>query len=328
MITERENALLAINHQKPCWTPCFYDAYAPFGTSLLKDQGEPGKGGRDLFGSNWLVTRDTGFQTIHDPNEHILDDIESWRDVIKFPDLEAMDWAGAAIRDTAHVDRTQKLACCFSLTGSFNRLEALMGTCEALLAMYDNPDEVNHFFQAYTDFRVKIVDKYVTYYKPDIIVYGDDVASSDGLFFPPELYRKLVWPHEKRLHQAAVSKGVIAEHHVCGKVDEIIPDILATGATIWQTAQHLNDLVGIQKKYGDKLCIHGGWDSYGPAAQIAASEEDIRAEVRRCIDTYAEHGNYMLFPIIFGDPDDPRTELKKKWCSDECRKYKASIPVE
>ncbi len=323
MITEKENALLAINNKNPDWTPCFYDAYAPFGSSVLNDQGERGKGGRDMFGSNWLVTRDTGYESIHDPNEHILDAIENWRDVIRFPDLEAMDWAGAAVRDTAHVDRENKLACCFSMTGSFNRLEALMGTCEAMMALYDNPEEVNHFFTAYTDFRVRIIDKYAEYYQPDIIVYGDDVASSDGLFFAPEVYRKLVWPHEKRLHQATVSKGIIAEHHVCGKVDEIIPDIIATGASIWQTGQHMNDLVGIHEKYGDQLCIHGGWDSYGRATQVDATEQEIREEVRRCIDTYGGHGGFMLFPILFGDPEDPRTNLKRQWCSDECRRYKA-----
>ena len=37
MIKERDNALLAINHGKPYWTPCFYDAYSPMGSSLLND---------------------------------------------------------------------------------------------------------------------------------------------------------------------------------------------------------------------------------------------------------------------------------------------------
>jgi hypothetical protein len=325
MITDRENALLAISHQKPYWTPCFMEVYDPVGVSLLRDQGERGKGGRDLFGSNWLVTRDTGFQTIHDPNEHILPDIESWRDVIKFPDIDQMDWAGAAARDTAHLDRLNKLTCFISLTGCFNRLEALMGTCEALIAMYDNPDEVNNFFTAYTDFMVKIIDKSFQYYQPDIIVYGDDIASSSGLFFAPEVYRKIIWPHEYKLHRAAVAKGAIAEHHVCGKVDNIIPDIIDTGASIWQTAQSMNDLVSISRQYSSQLCIHGGWDSYGRASQADATEAETRAEVRRCIDTYAENGNYMLFPIIFGDPDDPRTGLRRQWCSDECRHYKARL---
>ena len=301
------------------------DSYDPVGVSFLRDQGERGKGGRDLFGSNWLVTRDTGFQTIHDPNEHILLDIESWRNVITFPDLDQIDWEGAAKKDTVHLDRLNKLTCFISLTGCFNRLEALMGTCEALIAMYDNPEEVNNFFTAYTDFMVEIIDKSIQYYNPDIIVYGDDIASSSGLFFAPEVYRKIIWPHENKLHHTAISKGIIAEHHVCGKVDSIIPDIIATGAQVWQTAQSMNDLVSINRQFGSQLCIHGGWDSYGRASQADATEAETRAEVRRCIDTYAENGSYMLFPIIFGDPDDPCTSMRRQWCSDECRHYKARM---
>lgn len=323
MKTERENALVAINHGKPDWTPNFFDAYSPMGSSLLNDQGEFGKGGRDMFGSMWLVTADTGYQTIHSPHEHILDDISKWRDIIKFPDIESMDWVNGSKLDLSRVDRDTKLVCMFTLTGNFNRLEAFMGTCEAMMAMYDEPDEVNALFTAYTDFKIKVIDKYAEFYQPDIYVNGDDVATSTGLFFNPEIYRSLIWPHEKRLAQAALAEGMIVEHHVCGKVDEIIPDIIATGANIWQTAQHINDLVGIQEKYGDKICIHGGWDSYGPGSMADASEDEVRSEVRRCIDTYGAKGNYMLFPIIFGDPADPMTEIRKGWCRDECRHYKA-----
>lgn len=323
MMTERENALIAINHGKPQWVPNFYDAYSPMGCSLLNDQGERGKGGRDMFGSLWLVTADTGYQTIHSPNEHILDDILKWRDVIKFPDLEAMDWATAAKNDLEHVDRETRLFAMFTLTGNFNRLEALMGTCEAMIAMYEEPDAVNEFFTAYTDFKIKIIDKYAEYYKPDIYVNGDDVATSTGLFFSPEVYRKLVWPHERRIAQAALAKGMIVEHHVCGKVDDIIPDIIATGASIFQTAQKMNDLVGIQQKYHDQLCIHGGWDSVGRCSFTDATEFEIREEVRRCIDTYATDGNYMLFPIIVGDMASPDIQQKRDWVRDECRNYSA-----
>jgi hypothetical protein len=46
---------------------------------------------------------------------------------------------------------------------------------------------------------------------PDIIVYGDDIASSTGLFFARKFIEKIIWPHESKLHHAAVAKGVIAE---------------------------------------------------------------------------------------------------------------------
>ena len=114
---------------------------------------------------------------------------------------------------------------------------------------------------------------------------------------------------------------MIVEHHVCGLVEEIIPDIIETGATIWQTAQSMNNLVMIKEQYGNQLLIHGGWDSYGPQNFDNCTEEDVRREVRRCIDTYAKDGNYMLFPIIIGDPADPRLNRRRSWTSDECKKY-------
>lgn len=320
-MTERENALIAINHGTPKWVPNFFDAYFPMGASVLNNQGERGKGGRDMFGVNWLVTADTGYEAIPSPYEHILDDITKWKDVIQFPDLDEMDWEGAAKSSLAGYNREEKLLAIFGMEGNFNRLESLMGIEEALISMYTEQDAVMEFFEAHTEFKVRTIEKIAQYYKPDIYVNGDDVATSDGLLFEPAIYRELVQPFEKKLAQAAISHGIMVEHHVCGKVDEIIPDIIDTGATIWQTAQIMNDLVGIKEKYGDQLCIHGGWDSMGACSMEDATEEEVRAAVRKAIDLYAPGGDYMLFPIIIGDPADPRTDRRKSWLRDECRKY-------
>lgn len=324
-MTERENALIAIHHGKPEWVPCFYDAYFPMGSSLLNNTGELGKGGLDMFGVNWLVTPDTGFQAIPDPTQHLITDITKWRDFIRFPDLDVMDWEGAAKEDLANYNREEKLLCFFGMEGNFNRLQSLMGVCEAMLAMIEEPDAVYEFFAAHTDFKCKTIEKIAEYYKPDIYVNGDDVASSKGLFISKAMYNELIKPFENQLGQKATSSGMIVEHHVCGFVEDIIPDIIETGATIWQTAQSMNDLVKIKEQYGDCLLIHGGWDSYGPQNFDNCTEEDIRKEVRRCIDTYAKGSNYMLFPIIIGDPADPRLNRRRGWVSDECRKYSSKF---
>ncbi|HHV11147.1 MAG TPA: hypothetical protein GXX75_12795 [Clostridiales bacterium] len=320
-MTEKENALITIRHGQPEWVPCFYDAYQPMGASLLNNQGEYGKGGIDMFGVNWLVTRDTGYQAIPDPSQHVLDDVTQWRDIVHFPDLDAMDWEAAAARDLANVDREEKLLCLFGMEGNFNRLQSLMGICEAMIAMVEEPEEVAAFFQAHTDFKCKTIEKIAEYYQPDIYVNGDDVCSSDGLFISRTMYDDLIKPYEIQLGQKAKSLGLIVEHHVCGKCENIIPDIIETGATIWQTAQSINDLVKIKEQYGDRLLIHGGWDSYGPQNFDGCTEEQVRAEVRRCIDTYAKGGNYALFPIVMGDMEDPKIQQRRGWVSDECKKY-------
>ena len=78
-ITERENFFLVYNHQKPAWTPNFFEAYAPMGCSLLNNTGEYMKGGTDMFGVKWLCTEDTGWQPIPDPHFQLIDDITEWK---------------------------------------------------------------------------------------------------------------------------------------------------------------------------------------------------------------------------------------------------------
>ena len=320
-MTERENFFKVYNHERPEWTPCFFTAYQPMGSSLLNNQGEYLKGGEDMFGVKWLVTQDTGWQAIPDPQFHLIEDITEWKSIIEFPDLEAMDWEAAANRDLKGINRNEKVLCLFGMEGNFNRLQSLMGVCEAMIAMMEEPEAVYDFFKAHTEFKMKTIEKIAQYYKPDIYVNGDDVCSSDGLFFSKKMYDELIKPFEIMLGQKAVSLGMIVEHHLCGKAEMLVPDIIETGATIWQATQSMNDIVEIQKRYRDKLLIHGGWDSYGPHNFDGCTEEEVRTEVRRCIDTYGNDGHYTLFPIAMGDTEDPVIRTKRDWINDECRKY-------
>lgn len=324
-MTERENMKLVLEHKQPEWVPCFYDAYTPMGSSLINNNGEFMKGGPDMFGVNWICTADTGFQAIPDPSFRLFSDVKYWRDFVEFPDIDSWDWEAAAARDLANVNREERMLCVFGMEGNFNRLQSMMGVCEALMALLDDPDSVYDFFDAYTNFKIKTIEKYAQYYKPDIYVNADDVCSSTGLFFSPDLYKELIKPFEKRQAQAAIKRGIIVEHHICGLCESIIPDIIETGATIWQTAQSMNDLEKIKKEYKNQLVIHGGWDSYGPHNFEDATEEQVRGEVRRCLDTYAPGGDYMLFPIIFHDPELNIMQKKREWASDECKKYSKKI---
>ncbi len=322
-MTERENFFRVYNHETPEWTPNFFSAYAPFGSSLLNNTGEFLKGGKDMFGIEWLCTEDTGFQAIPDPNKHLMDidDICNWQDFIKFPDLEEMDWEGAAKRDLAGIDRTQKVLCCFGMEGNFNRLQSMLGTCDALVAMLEEPEAVAEFFDAHTKFRMKIVEKIAQYYKPDIFVSGDDVCSGTGLFFSKDMYDELIKPYEIMFGQHIIHNGMILEHHVCGDCTAIIGDIVETGATIWQTAQPMNDLVAMEKEYGDRILIHGGWDSTAPYNFDGCKEEDVRAGVRESIDKYLGNGHYMLFPVVMGDRRRQDIQDRLFWISDECTSY-------
>ncbi len=324
-LTERENFFLVYNHQTPAWTPNFFEAYSPVGSSLLNNQGEYMKGGTDMFGAKWLCTEDTGWQAIPDPHFHLIEDITEWRDYISFPDLDAMDWEAAAERDLARADRENKVVACFGMEGNFNRLQSLMGTAEAMIAMLEEPEACCEFFEAYTRFKCRTIEKMAKYYKPDIYVNGDDVCSGSGMFFSKDMYDELIHPFEMMLGKTAINCGLILEHHVCGKCENILPDIIETGATIWQTAQVMNDLKAIEAQYGDRLLIHGGWDSTGPHNFDGCTEEMLRQATREALDAYAGDGHFMLFPIVLGDPAKEDIRLRRFWITDECRRYSETM---
>ena len=89
--------------------------------------------------------------------------------------------------------------------------------------------------------------------------------------------------------------------------------------------QIMNDLNGIEARYGDRLLIHGGWDSTGPHNFEGASEEMVRAATRKAVDDYGKDGHFALFPIVMGDPKNPEIARRRFWVCDECRKYSEAL---
>lgn len=327
MLTEKENLLRVHRREIPEWIPQNFACTQLFSPSCYKSQGDPGVGGTDLFGCKWIVEDSAPTGAIPDPRIHIVpdvDDMPDWRDYVTLPDVDSMDWEAAAHADLAKMDRENKVIATNILDGNFNRLQAILGSCETLIAMLEEPEAVLDFFDYHTNLKIKMLDKIAYYYKPDIIINGDDVCSSSGLLFSREMYDKFIHPFEKRYAQAILEHGITVQHHVCGKCEDIIPDIIDTGALVIETMQPgMNDIVKMKKLYGDKVIFDGGWDSYGHHNDPTATEEEIRAESRRIVDEYCQDGSF----IIYGGAMIPKSygwELfeKMSWYAfDESEKY-------
>lgn len=67
------------------------------------------------------------------------------------------------------------------------------------------------------------------------------------------------------------------------------------GVTIWQPAQTMNDLSGIQKKYGNKFVLNGCWDTSGVVSYDDTTEETIRQLTRDTIDQWCLFTNLILY---------------------------------
>lgn len=76
--------------------------------------------------------------------------------------------------------------------------------------------------------------------------------------------------------------------------------------------ESMNDRKGIQAKYGDKIMLHWGWDSFGLHNHNGSTEEQVRKEERRCINRYGKDEHYPLFPVECVDVGEWMSPLKMK----------------
>ena len=199
------------------------------------------------------------------------------------------------------MDRSQKLVQLFNDTGLFERLVSFMGMENAMIALLEEPEACKDFFDAMADYRVKCLEINMDAYKPDIVTYFDDVATARGLFMSPDTWRELIKPAHAKIVKAVTDRGVIFQQHVCGLAVDLIDDYIEMGATMWHTCQIMNDIPALQEKYRGRMIIEGGWDSSGLPGMISATEDDIRAEVRRNIEEYGRNGGFILCPVMMNE---------------------------
>lgn len=327
MLTEKENLRRVHNRQMPEWIPNNFAASQMFTPSCYRSEGEPGVGGYDLFGARWVVEENVPTGAIPDPNFHVIPSIEelpNWEKYITHPDVDAMDWKGAAEHDLPTFDRENKMIMSPAFGGNFNTLQAMLGTCETLIAFLEEPEAVHDIFEYLTQTKIKLIEKLADYYRPEIFMNADDIASSEGLFFNRDIYDEFIHPYEMRIAKAAKEHDMLVQHHICGNCMDVLPDIIETGADVVEAMQPgMNDIVKAKELYGDKIIFDGGWDSYGPHNGPEATEEEVREEIRNIIRNYAYDGSWITYGMILKTDRISWDEffLRNSWVFDETVKF-------
>ena len=251
--------------------------------------------GKDWFGCEWVKDGSIGI-TIPDPRvQFLLEDVADWREVVQWPDLDAFDFETAAKNSGLdQVDRNEKLIYFNMTMGPFERLHALMGFEEALMALLTDPEECDAFFTAFMDWRCKLIDKVKEYFHPDVIMYHDDIGTQTDMFFDPEVWRKLMKPHLKRATDKLHELGIFMEYHSCGKLEQVVPDLVEIGVDAWQ-GQEINDILALKKLTDGKLEYHPILDYQKMVSAYACGKvtmDDIKAFVWESIEKNMVGGHY------------------------------------
>jgi hypothetical protein len=306
-LSPRENYLRALRHEETEYVP-FNPMLSSAGDAVLVgvlnpfEHANESTGFRDGFGVRWEASESTAGQRLPAPGEFILKDVTRWKKDIAIPDVEQYDWQKSAEQETAqfNINRDKQVVCFVSSAGVWLRIAALMGFEEAMVALVEEPDACNDLFAAITDYKVRLAEKAATYYKADVFMNFDDIATERNLFMSPETYRKLIKPHHKRLNDAVKNLGMIPVQHTCGYAETCVEDYIDTGAASWNCIQPRNDIAGLLDRYGDRFSLEGGFDSVGKPGYSGASVAEVVAEVERCFRDYGNKKGYIFAPTLLG----------------------------
>ena len=292
----RENYLNALDRKPTRWQPIEFEGLNYGGFEFTSfEKGSP-EDPYDGFGVKWERPKSFGGAAVPAPNNFVLKDISDWKDV-QFPDLDAYDWEGEASM-WKDLDRSCEILDYGSGNGHFERLAALMGFENALMAMAEDPDEVEDFFKKLTEFKIEVVRKAKKYFNPDTFTLYDDTATQRSPFMSPDTYRELIMPYHKLVFDACKEEGIRPSLHCCGYAQPLVECFIEEGALSWTSVQPCNDIAAILKKYGDKICITGGYDTNGSAG-VTEDPAVMKAEIQRCFDQYGKYPGYIFCGACF-----------------------------
>lgn len=296
-MNQRENMEAILEHRQPDYYGNFFNAVKIVSDPIRMADACPadGKEHLDSWGTACVRLPNAPGKHPHiTPENAVVKDIEKWREQLHVPPVSGLDWSQAKAEADA-VDRSEGYVMFWSAQGLFERSHFLMGMEDAFCAYLEDPEDMAEMLAAITDFKIEAIKEAYKQIHPDIVYFHDDWGSKQNLFLPPDVWREIIKPLHTEIVKTVHDLGMTFIHHADCICEPIAGDMVEMGIDMWQGIIPQNDIVGIQKTTEGKLALIGGVDSAAIDTE-EATEEEIRAEIRRCIDEYCPAGRF--FPAL------------------------------
>jgi uroporphyrinogen decarboxylase len=202
-----------------------------------------------------------------------------------------------------HSDRFQVLALDFSL---FERAWGLRGLEAFLLDLLERPDFAGELLDRILQFNLRVIEAGLSACpQVDAVYSGDDFGSQAGILMGPDLWRRMLKPRLARQYGAVKAAGKKVAIHSCGKVVEILDDLVEIGVDLFNPFQpEVMDVAELHRRYHGRLAFWGGISTqrllpYATPAEVEAQVDRLLAMGRR--------GGFVIAPA-HATPGDARVE--------------------
>lgn len=220
-----------------------------------------------------------------------IDDLEAY----PWPKAEWFDYSG--MRAQAEEGRkTRAVQCGYMAPFFYHNL--LRGLEQSLIDPLTDPEFTHVLVGRISDF---FYDHHRKMFEVcagliDVAQVTDDLGSQTGPLISLDLYKEFYAPHHKRFIDLCHEFGIKVFHHDDGSCRPFLPLLVDMGIDILNPIQWTcpgMEREGLKAEFGDRVCFHGAVENQ--RILPFGTPEEVRAEVRHCIDALAGNGTgYIL----------------------------------
>ena len=177
----------------------------------------------------------------------------------------------------------------------FERAWSLVGIENLMTWMLMEPDFVHDLLDRITVYNVDMIRQSAAIGGIDCVRFGDDWAGQHGLLFGKDLWLEFIKPRLSRMCDAARQNDLFVAQHCCGKVEELIPEMIEAGIHLFDPFQpDVMDVYSVFMKYYGKISFMGGLSIQNTLPY--GSPEEVKKESIQLISRLGKKGGYIFSP--------------------------------
>jgi hypothetical protein len=159
---------------------------------------------------------------------------------------------------------------------------------------YEDPDLISEWLEVLAVHEIKRINYLANSKISPVTMEIAELADKNGLTFPPEFFKKEVFPRLKRINNEWHKQGTKVIFHSCGNILPVLDEIIDCGCDGINPVAKVEgmDIIKEIKTNYPKICIVGGIDANYLLEK--GSKEEVEKEVRRVIDIAAPGGGFIL----------------------------------
>ncbi|NQT94189.1 MAG: hypothetical protein HQ559_15615 [Lentisphaerae bacterium] len=172
----------------------------------------------------------------------------------------------------------------------------------ALMDPLTDPDFTHAYMERMGDMFVEWNERWLAAGDFDIFRAGDEIGTMSTTHCNPDVWREFYKPQLKRVFAVAKRHGCKIWFHCCGCCRPLIEDMIEIGVDLWDPVDEYvtgNNHVELKREFGDRLSFIGGLNS--KKCGHVPTPDEIRENVRQCIDTLGPGGGYILSGAVSED---------------------------